>query len=299
MAIFISFPPNGADYPQSAMSEALAMHLSLRRHMRLGKQRAESALWGNRIYLTLKFTSEWIFSLVLLLSSLPLLIGVAILVKLTSVGPVFYCQLRLGKNGRVYKVFKIRTMLHECEGTAGAVWAVQDDPRVTPVGRFLRETHLDEIPQLWNVLRGEMSLIGPRPERPEIATELEKILPAYRQRLEVRPGMTGLAQLRLPADSDENGVRRKLSHDLYYIRQRGFLLDLQLTISTLPYLVARFSKLLSELLIRSHGQRADRQRKQGARRPRIINEGGKLELRIMEVETGRGLHEAMDGAKAA
>lgn len=275
------------------------MHLSLKRHMKLGTQRAENARWGSRFYLASKFAVEWVLSLVLLLGSLPLLMAVAVLVKLTSVGPVFYCQLRLGKKGRIYKVFKIRTMLHECEGAAGAVWAVQDDPRVTPIGRFLRETHLDEIPQLWNVLRGEMSLIGPRPERPEIASELEKILPAYRQRLEVRPGMTGLAQLRLPADSDVNGVRRKLSHDLYYIRQRGFLLDLQLALSTLPYLLARFSKLMSELLIRRHGQRADRQRKQGARRPRIINEGGKLELRIMEVEAGRGLHEAMDGVKAA
>jgi hypothetical protein len=108
-----------------------------------------------------------------------------------------------------------------------------------------------------------------------------------------------LAQLLLPSDSDVIGVRLKLSLDVYYIRQRGFLLDLQLAISTLPYLLARFAKLLSELLIRSHGQRADRQRRQGGRRPRIINEGGKLELRIMEVETGRGLHEAMDGVKAA
>jgi lipopolysaccharide/colanic/teichoic acid biosynthesis glycosyltransferase len=190
-------------------------------------------------------------------------------------------------------------MLHECEGAAGAVWAVQDDPRVTPIGRFLRETHLDEIPQLWNVLRGEMSLIGPRPERPEIASQLERHLPAYRQRLLVRPGMTGLAQLRLPADSDVNGVRRKLSHDLYYIRHRGFGLDFQVALSTVPYLLARFSKLLSELLIRSHGQRVDRQPRAAGRTPRIVNEGGKLELRILEVDAARTMREAIDGVKVA
>jgi len=163
----------------------------------------------------------------------------------------------------------------------------------------LRETHLDEIPQLWNVLRGEMSLIGPRPERPEIVSQLERLVPTYRERLLVRPGITGLAQLRLPADSDVTGVRRKLSHDLYYIRQRGVLLDLQLAVSTVPYLVARFSKSLSELLIRSHGQRADRQRNVSSQSIGMVERHETLELRLPQIESSHALNEAMDGVKAA
>jgi len=226
-----------------------------------------------------------------LIISSPLLVTIAILVKLTSAGPVLYSQLRLGKSGREYRVYKIRTMLHECEA-AGAVWAVANDPRVTPIGRFLRETHLDEIPQLWNVLRGEMSLIGPRPERPEIATHLEQVVPSYRQRLSVRPGITGLAQLRLPADSDVSGVRRKLSHDLYYIRQRGLILDLRIAISTVPYLAARFSKSMSELLIRSHGQRADRQ-------SRLAGAIGKREILELRLPHSAGRVDTIEGVKAA
>jgi hypothetical protein len=140
-----------------------------------------------------------------------------------------------------------------------------------------------------------MSLIGPRPERPEIASQLERVVPTYRERLLVRPGITGLAQLRLPADSDVSGVRRKLSHDLYYIRQRGFILDLQLALSTVPYLLARFSKSLSELLIRSHGQRADRQKN-------LISQtevAEKIELRLPMIEASRGVDEAMDQVQAA
>ena len=265
------------------------MPVSPRRYMNLGETSAGTAPSAHPSYLVCKFASEWFLSLVLLLCAIPFLFCIAILVKLTSTGPVFYCQLRLGKNGKIYKVYKIRTMLHECEGAAGAVWAVQDDPRVTAIGRFLRETHIDEIPQLWNVLRGEMSLIGPRPERPEIASQLEQYVPAYRQRLVVRPGMTGLAQLRLPADSDVNGVRRKLSHDLYYIHHRGFLLDLEVAVSTIPYLLARVAKLFSELLIRNHGLRAEPHRKP-------VMKTHKLELRILDVDAGRAV---TDGAQAA
>lgn len=260
--------------------------------MNLGESSAETAQSADQAYLLCKLAGEWILSLLLLITSIPLILCVAILVKLTSSGPVFYCQFRLGKGGKTYRVYKIRTMLHECEGAAGAVWAVQDDPRVTAIGRFLRETHIDELPQLWNVLRGEMSLIGPRPERPEIASQLEKYVFSYRQRLVVRPGMTGLAQLRLPADSDVDGVKRKLSHDLYYIRHRGFLLDLQVAVSTVPYLLARVAKLLSELLIRNHGLRADRLRKPEMKTP-------KLELRILAVDAGRSMRDIADGVQAA
>jgi len=183
-----------------------------------------------------KAGTEFVLALGLLILSSPLLLFAALLVKLTSRGPVIYCQTRLGRNGRPYRIFKIRTMIHNCERKSGPRWAVPDDPRITPVGRFLRRTHLDELPQLWNVLRGEMSLVGPRPERPEFAAPLAELIPLYRERLLVRPGVTGLAQVQLPADTDLDSVRRKLAYDLYYIRQAGLWLDVQIWLSTVFHL---------------------------------------------------------------
>ena len=126
-------------------------------------------------------------------------------------------------------------MIHNCESLTGPRWSMPGDPRITPVGWFLRRTHLDELPQLLNVLRGEMSLIGPRPERPEFVPELERELPGYTQRLAVRPGVTGLAQVQLPPDTDLDSVRRKLAHDLYYIRHVSPWLDLRLLVCTAFY----------------------------------------------------------------
>src|SRR5262249_45239825 len=120
---------------------------------------------------------------------------------------------------------------------SGVRWATQDDPRVTPVGRFLRRSHLDELPQLWNVLRGEMSLVGPRPERPEFVPNLEAAIPHYRERLLVRPGLTGLAQVQLPADTDLASVRRKLAYDLYYVRRMSPWMDLCIFLCTALKLV--------------------------------------------------------------
>ena len=126
-------------------------------------------------------------------------------------------------------------MIHNCESLTGPRWSMPGDPRVTCIGAFLRASHLDELPQLLNVLRGEMSLIGPRPERPEFVPELERELPGYWQRLTVRPGVTGLAQVQLPPDTDLNSVRRKLAHDLYYIRHLSPWLDLRLLLCTAVY----------------------------------------------------------------
>jgi lipopolysaccharide/colanic/teichoic acid biosynthesis glycosyltransferase len=207
---------------------------------------------------TCKAVADRAAALLLLILVTPLLAVLALLVRTSSAGPVIYTQVRLGKGGRPYRVYKLRTMYHDCEAATGAVWAVQDDPRSTPVGRFLRDTHLDELPQLWNVLRGEMSLIGPRPERPEIATELERALPGYRQRLQARPGLTGLAQLRLSADINVDGVRRKLAHDLYYVRRIGPVIDIQLALATVLYLAGRVAKSAAELIVRAHGRRAER-----------------------------------------
>lgn len=197
---------------------------------------------------------EWTIALFLLLVAAPLIALMAALTKLVSPGPAFYCQTRLGLNGKPFWIYKIRTMRHDCEASTGAVWARSDDQRVTRIGTFLRETHIDELPQLLNVLQGEMSIIGPRPERPEIASRIEKSLPGYRQRLALRPGLTGLAQVRLPADSDLEDVRRKLAHDIYYVRQLNPWMDLRIALSTVFHLSALCLNATSKLLVKSYGQ---------------------------------------------
>src|SRR5438067_5752665 len=153
-----------------------------------------------RWYLAMKCALEWVMALVLLVGGAPLLCLLAVLVKATSPGPAFYAQTRLGRSGRLYRIYKLRTMRQDAEAHSGPVWAAKDDARVTALGRFLRDTHLDELPQLWNVLKGDMALIGPRPERPEIAARIAARLPLFHHRLQVRPGVTGLAQMLLPAD---------------------------------------------------------------------------------------------------
>jgi lipopolysaccharide/colanic/teichoic acid biosynthesis glycosyltransferase len=163
----------------------------------------------------------------------PVIALTALLVRATSRGPAFYTQTRVGRNGRLFTIFKIRTMIHECESLTGPRWSMPGDPRITPIGHFLRRTHLDELPQLLNVLRGEMSLIGPRPERPEFTAKLERALPAYPERLRVRPGVTGLAQVHLPGDTSLASVRIKLAHDLYYIQQLSPGLDVRIMVCTL------------------------------------------------------------------
>jgi lipopolysaccharide/colanic/teichoic acid biosynthesis glycosyltransferase len=167
-----------------------------------------------------------------LVVGLPLLLLGAVLVKLTSRGPIFYSQVRLGKGGRPFWIYKLRTMRHNCEALTGPCWSTQGDPRVTWIGRILRTTHIDEIPQLWNILIGDMSVVGPRPERPEIIAGLEKVIPRYRQRMLVRPGLTGLAQVQLPPDSDLNSVRSKVAHDLCYLERVGFWLDCRIMLTT-------------------------------------------------------------------
>ena len=176
-------------------------------------------------YFGLKAGIDFVIALFLLAVSLPVIVVAGILVKLTSKGPVFYQQTRLGKNGREFTVFKLRTMIHNAEATTGAVWAKSIDPRITRIGMILRRTHIDEFPQFLNVIFGQMSLIGPRPERPEFAEHLEWKFPLYFNRLLVRPGISGIAQLNLPPDSDIEGVRTKLIHDLYYVQHVNPWLD--------------------------------------------------------------------------
>lgn len=140
--------------------------------------------------------------------------------------PLLYRQVRVGRNGRRFTMVKLRTMRRDAERGSGPVWATPEDPRITPAGAFLRRTHLDEIPQFWNVLRGDMTLIGPRPERPEFVGRLAREIPGYADRLRVRPGITGLAQVRCGYDDSIRSVRRKLRYDLFHMRARGARIDL-------------------------------------------------------------------------
>jgi lipopolysaccharide/colanic/teichoic acid biosynthesis glycosyltransferase len=155
-----------------------------------------------------------------------------IAVRLTSRGPAIYTQRRVGLRGRPITIYKIRTMYQDCERETGAVWSTPGDPRVTLVGRFLRWSHLDELPQLVNILLGQMSLVGPRPERPEIISRIEKALPDYLKRLEVRPGLTGLAQVLQPPDTDLGSVQSKLELELQYLDQAGPWMDIRILLAT-------------------------------------------------------------------
>ena len=179
---------------------------------------------------------EFFAAIVLFVLVSPLMLICLFLVRVTSPGPVIYTQKRLGHRGRHFTLYKIRTMCVQSEPD-GPKWCRPRDSRVHPVGRFLRSTHLDELPQLFNILRGEMSIIGPRPERPEIAFELERALPAYRCRLAVRPGVTGLAQVLQRPDQNLKMVRTKLFYDLRYIDQRSWWLDLRILLATVLHLL--------------------------------------------------------------
>jgi len=164
--------------------------------------------------------------------AVPVAVAAMLLVRLTSRGPAIYTQKRVGFSGRPFTIYKIRTMIHNCESLTGPRWCVPGDPRVTGVGGLLRRLHIDELPQLWNVLKGDMSLVGPRPERPEFVTRLARKIPHYEARHAVLPGITGLAQLFLPPDTEVAHVERKLVFDLDYARRQGLVLDLGILLCT-------------------------------------------------------------------
>ena len=172
-------------------------------------------------------------SLIILVLALPVMIVAGVLIKLTSAGPVFYKQERVGQGGRLFTLYKFRTMIDNAERHMGPVWASPDDDRVTPVGRVLRRMHLDELPQLLNTLRGDMSLVGPRPERP-FFVERHKALQGVR--LAVKPGLTGLAQVRSYYDLKP---AHKVKYDYLYIQNRCLLLNLSILLQTIPALFAR------------------------------------------------------------
>lgn len=179
-------------------------------------------------YLPVKRFCDLVLAILLLVPAAPVLLVGVIFVKLTSRGPALYRQVRLGRGGRPFTLFKLRTMKHNAEAETGPVWSTENDCRITPVGKLLRATHIDEFPQLFNVALGQMSLVGPRPERPEFVAKLDWEIPYYRERLTVSPGITGLAQLRLPPDATLECVRRKVIHDVYYVRHVSPFLDAKL-----------------------------------------------------------------------
>jgi sugar transferase (PEP-CTERM system associated) len=176
-------------------------------------------------------------SLICVALTAPLLPLVALLVKLDSRGPVFFRQVRVGEMDRPFVLYKFRTMRQDAEKGTGAVWAQKDDPRITRIGRLLRKTRIDELPQLFNVLKGEMSFIGPRPERPEFVAELKKIIPFYSERHFVKPGVTGWAQVRYPYGASAEDAIEKLRYDLYYIKNVSPYLDMVIIIDTVKVML--------------------------------------------------------------
>ncbi|MGH9927588.1 MAG: exopolysaccharide biosynthesis polyprenyl glycosylphosphotransferase, partial [Pyrinomonadaceae bacterium] len=158
------------------------------------------------------------------LLSLPIAIGTAILIKLDSRGPILYKQERVGKNGSAFTVMKFRSMRTDAE-QAGPVWASEDDDRTTRVGKFIRKLRIDELPQFWNILRGEMDFVGPRPERPHFVSQLAEEIPYYEQRHLIAPGLTGWAQIKYPYGASIEDARQKLQYDLYYIKNQSLVLD--------------------------------------------------------------------------
>ena len=159
-----------------------------------------------------------------------------LLIRMDSPGPSLYDQTRAGLMGKPFKIYKFRTMCKDAE-SSGAQWAQKKDPRITRIGAFMRKTRIDEIPQLWNVLKGDMSLVGPRPERPEFIEDLKKSIPLYEWRLLVPPGLTGWAQIRHGYTDTVEGIRRKLQYDLYYIKHHSIWLDIQIMLSTIPLMM--------------------------------------------------------------
>jgi lipopolysaccharide/colanic/teichoic acid biosynthesis glycosyltransferase len=201
---------------------------------------------------------NFVLAALALLVSTPVLLLVAIVVKVTSRGPILYAQTRVGLDrrwrstlalherrledlgGQVFTIYKFRTMRVDAERGSGAVWAQENDPRVTKLGKYLRIIRVDELPQLWNVLLGDMNLVGPRPERPSIVSRLREDIPEYQCRHRVKPGITGLAQIHQKYDACIDDVRSKVSWDLRYIREQGILVDLAIMARTVPSVLLRY-----------------------------------------------------------
>jgi lipopolysaccharide/colanic/teichoic acid biosynthesis glycosyltransferase len=202
------------------------------------------------------FSKEWVdlaLAIVILVPSLPIIALLIVFVRAVSKGPGIYSQQRVGLGGKTFTLYKIRTMHDNAEAETGPIWCFESDQRLIPFGHILRATHLDELPQLFNVIAGQMSLVGPRPERPEFFEQLTKEIPNYMDRLVVRPGITGLAQVTHGPDRNTQSVREKLRLDKIYIESMGVSLDVRIIFCTalqffrVPHTVARAVTALSPL----------------------------------------------------
>jgi exopolysaccharide biosynthesis polyprenyl glycosylphosphotransferase len=184
------------------------------------------------LYRAAKRLADVILAGVGLLLAAPILFITAVLIRLESDGPAFYSQVRIGQFGRPFRIWKLRSMRNDAEKN-GAQWAQERDTRITRIGRILRRTRLDEVPQFINVLKGEMSLVGPRPERPEFVSKLAKQIPFYQQRHMLKPGITGWAQINHPYGATPESALNKLKYDLYYLKYASAILDLQIVLRTI------------------------------------------------------------------
>lgn len=200
--------------------------------LRSAQESRSESLEKHAVFFRKKYRLDRLAGTIMLVLMSPLILVLWILVKLTSPGPGFYRQTRVGLNGETFAIVKLRSMVSDAEKPGQAVWCVKNDCRVTGLGRILRKLHLDELPQLWNVAVGEMSLVGPRPERPVICEKLAKQIDGYYDRTSVKPGVTGLAQINLPPDETLADVRRKQVLDLYYITHATWWLDLRMLVAT-------------------------------------------------------------------
>jgi sugar transferase (PEP-CTERM system associated) len=192
---------------------------------------------GRRISSVAKRLFDLAASALLLLLSAPIIAIAAVLVKLESKGPAFFRQTRVGLYGQTFDILKLRSMRNDAEVAGKAVWAEKDDPRITRVGRFIRKVRIDELPQVWTVLRGKMSFVGPRPERPQFVDDLEGHLPYYAERHMVKPGITGWAQINYPYGASLEDSRHKLEYDLYYAKNYTPFLDILILLQTVRVLL--------------------------------------------------------------
>lgn len=192
-------------------------------------------------YLTsrIKRTADVVVSVIGVLVFIAMLPLIGLVIKLDSRGPIFYRQTRLGIDGQIFVLIKFRTMIRDAEANGEAVWASIDDPRVTRIGRCLRKLYIDEFPQWWNVLKGDMSVVGPRPERPEMAELIVQQYPGFSVRLEAKPGITGLAQTEYRYANSLRGSRHKLNFDQVYIKRASLLLDSWIILRTLRRMLLR------------------------------------------------------------
>lgn len=180
-----------------------------------------------------------LLALAILVPGLPLMVLTACIIVLGTPGPIFYRQQRVGLRGRSFTMLKFRTMTVDAETHCGPVWAARNDPRVTRVGAIIRRFRIDELPQLLNVLRGDMAVIGPRPERPCFVEHLSRAIPRYADRHQVKPGITGWAQVNYPYGASTEDALNKLAFDLYYVNNRSLLLDFRIVLATIPVVVFR------------------------------------------------------------